>query len=197
MEGIVTAAGHTLPTFAGYDGERQQSPFGRPFAGSAEMTGLARTALARLANARDDAQRQCDERGWAQKTFEWATDTSFTASICDRANQLALAYDDLYAQVDDPATTDEKLGEIIKFVGKYADVSDILDLARSTGWGHVIGKAIIDAPGTIVGAAGNVAGGIGKGIIAAIPWWAWLGGGIYLAAKLGWIDSKTFAKRRA
>jgi hypothetical protein len=195
MEGIVTAAGHTLPSFAGYDGQGQRSPFGRPFAGSSEMAGLAKTALSRLANARDDARRECDDRSWAQRLFELGTDTTFTDSICARADQLTLAYDDLSARVGDPATTDEELGEIIRFVGQHADASDIIALAQATGWGHVVGTAVLDAPGTIVGAAGDVAGGIGAGIIGNIPWWAWAGGGVYLAVKLGWIDSKTFAKK--
>jgi hypothetical protein len=193
MEGVITAAGHTLPSFSGYDGPG--APFGRAFAGSLEMLGLAKTALARLSNARDDAQRECSDRSWAQQAFEWATDTSFTESICARAAQLTLAYDDLSVRVNAPATTDEELGEIIRFVGGYADVTDVLDLARSTEWGRTLGQAFLDAPGTIVGAAGDVAGGLGKGIIGAIPWWAWLGGGVYLAARLGWIDTKTFAKK--
>jgi len=196
MEGVITAAGHTLPSFAGYSAEGQNSPFGRPFAGSSEMTGLAKTALARLANARDDARRECDDRSWAQRLVEWGSDTSFTESICSRADQLTLAYDDLAMRVDDPATTDEALGEIIQFVGQYADASDIIELAKSTEWGRTLGQALLDAPGTIVGAAGDVAGGLGKGIIGNIPWWAWAGGGVYLAVKLGWIDSKTFAKKR-
>ena len=196
MEGVITAAGHTLPTFAGYDGAGRDAPFGRPFAGSSEMTGLAKTALARLANARDDARRACDDRSWAQRLVEWGSDTSFTESICARADQLTLAYDDLAARVDDPATTDEALGEIIQFVGQYADVADVLDLARSTEWGRTVGSALLRAPGTIVDAAGNVVEDIGAGIIGAIPWWAWAGGGVYLAVKLGWIDSKTFAKKR-
>src|SRR3990172_12507057 len=128
MEGVITAAGHTLPSFAGYDGQASGSPFGRPFAGSSEMTGLATTALPRLPNARDDARRECDDRGWAQRLVEWGSDTSFTESICAQADQLTLAYDDLAVRVDDPATTDEELGEIIRFVEKYADVADILDL---------------------------------------------------------------------
>jgi hypothetical protein len=195
MEGIVTAAGHTLPAFAGYDGEGRDASFGRPFAGSSEMAGLAKTALSRLANARDDARRECDDRGWSQRLFEWTTDTSFTESICARADQLTLAYDDLSARVGDPATTDEELGEIIRFVGQHADTSDIIALAQATGWRHVLATAVLDAPGTIVGAAGDAAGGLGKGIIGNIPWWAWAGGGVFLAVKLGWIDSKTFAKK--
>jgi len=201
MEGIVTAAGHTLPSFAGYDGQGQRSPFGRPFAGSSEMTAIVQEALVRLRNAIDVANEACEGKQsldfWTgAATLNWILgNNTSTASVCAAAAQMQVSYDYYAERVADPSTTDEQLAGILVNINENADVRDLIELAKATG-AEAAARLAASVPGAIIDAAGNVVGDIGAGILKAIPWWAWAGGGVFLAVKLGFIDSKTFAKKR-
>jgi hypothetical protein len=200
MEGVITAVGHTLPSFAGYGGARQRSPFGRPFAGSTEMTSLVREALVRLRGAMDVADEACSSKEsldfWTgAATLNWLLgNNTSTDSVCSAAEQLHVAYDYYSERVSDPATTDGELAEILAAVNKSVDIRDLIALAEATG-GEAAAHLAASAPGKVIEAAGEGLEEIGKGILKAIPWWAWLGGGVYLAVRLGWINSKTFAKK--
>jgi hypothetical protein len=201
MEGVITAAGHTLPSFAGYGGEREGAPFGRPFAGGAEMTSLVREALVRLRGAIDVANDACAGKErldfWTgAATLNWILgNNTSTQSVCAAAAQMQVAYDYYAERVADPSTTDEQLADILVGINKNADVRDLIALAEATG-AEAAARLAASAPGAALDAAGQALEEIGKGILKGIPWWAWAGGGVYLAAKLGWIDTKTFAKKK-
>ena len=201
MEGVITAAGHTLPSFAGYSAEGQNSPFGRPLAGSSEMAAIVQEALVRLRNAIDVANDACEGKEsldfWTgAATLNWILgNNTSTASVCTAAANMQVAYDYYSERVADPSTTDETLADILVAINKNADVRDLITLAEATG-AEAAARLAASAPGAALDAAGNVLEEIGKGILKGIPWWAWAGGGVYLAVKLGWIDSKTFAKKR-
>jgi hypothetical protein len=200
MEGVITAAGHTLPAFAGYDGAGRDAPFGRPFAGSSEMASLVQEALIRLRGAIDVANDACEGKQsldfWTgAATLNWILgNNTSTQSVCAAAAQMQTSYDYYSERVADPSTTDEQLAEILVNINENADVRDLIELAKATGAEAAL-RLAASAPGAVIDAAGNVVGEIGAGIIKAIPWWAWAGGGVYLAVKLGWISTKTFAKK--
>jgi hypothetical protein len=139
MEGVITAAGHTLPSFAGYGGEREGAPFGRPFAGGAEMTSLVQEALVRLRSAIDVANEACEGKQsldfWTgARTLNWILgNNTSTASVCTAAANMQVAYDYYAERVADPSTTDEQLADILVGINKNADVRDLIALAEATG----------------------------------------------------------------
>ncbi len=202
MEGIVTTAGHA-PIPGGFAGFGDASPryghanYGRHpfagFAGSSDLVSIANRALQRLQNAADQAQAQCDDRGWFQRGLEWAADSTVSESICNYAAQLQTNHDSFSATVNDPATPDSTIVEILQAIQRETDISDLLDLARSTSAGRVIGQAVLEAPGTVVDWTGQAVGTVAGGVAAGMPWWVWAGGALYLAVAVGGL----FARRRA
>ena len=202
MEGVTTTVGSApIPSSGG--GFGRFGRFGSPvsFAGSSELVSLVKEGLIRLQGAIDVANEACSSKQsldfWTgAQTLNWILgNNTSTASICSAAAQMQVGYDYYAEKADDPNTTDDELTQIIASIHKYVDVSDLMATAEATGGAAAFNLAL-QAPGALVDAAGNVVGDIGKGIIAAIPWWAWVGGGVFLAVKLGWLDSKTFARKR-
>ncbi|TAK97591.1 MAG: hypothetical protein EPO08_21050 [Rhodospirillaceae bacterium] len=163
------------------------------FAGSSDLVTIANRALARLQSAADEAQAQCDGRGWFQRGVEWAADSTATDSICRYAAQLQTNHDSFSATVNDPSTSDAKIVEILQAIQRETDISDLLDLARSTSAGRVIGQAVLEAPGTITDWAGRAASTVAGGVLGGMPWWVWAGGALYLAVAVGGL----FGHRRA
>lgn len=197
MEGIATTIGRAVVPFQGMRGPVGRFgdagfPGGNQYA-TGPMVDIAHQALARYQNAADTAQRACDDQsGFFQTVFNWATGNTSTVSICSAAAQMRMNIDEYSRRVNDPTTTDDQLAEILNFIAQETDISDLQALAASTGVWTVMGNAIVRAPGTIANWGADVAGGIAINI----PWWVYALGGVYLAVKLGWIDSKTFARRR-
>lgn len=66
-----------------------------------------------------------------------------------------------------------------------------LDSTDSAAWaGFQEGAAaglqnVLNAPGQVVGAAGNASGTLLGGILKNIPWWVWLGAAVYFYVTLG------------
>ena len=196
MEGIVTTVGHAqIPGgFAGFGDARllgRRSFSG--FAGSADLVSIANRALQRLRSAADQSQAQCDDRGWFQRGVEWMADSTVTDTICDYAAQLQVNYTEFTRIVNDPWTPDSTIVEILQAIQRETDISDLLDLARSTSAGRVVGQAVLEAPGTVVDWTGRAVGTVAGGIAAGMPWWVWAGGALYLAVAAGGL----FARRRA
>jgi hypothetical protein len=197
VEGIVTTVGHTaIPgSFAGFgmlDRRFRGSPFGN-FAGSSDLVAIANRALQRLQSAADEAQAQCDDRGWFQQAVEWAANSTVSDSICAYAAQLQVNHDSFSVTVNDPSTPDTTIVEVLQAIQRETDISDLLDLARSTSAGSVVGLAVLEAPGTVVDWTGQAASTVVGGVAAGMPWWVWAGGALYLAVAMGGL----FAKRRA
>lgn len=178
---------------------RAPIPFGRfsaygdsvrvgPFAGSADLVNLCNQALGRYQNAIDAAQAACDNQAnyLDQSIFNWATGNTSTQSICNAAAQMRINHDFYAERIADSNTTDDQLAEILAFIGKEINISDLIDLARSTNVLTVVGRSILDAPGTVVGGAGDAGSRILSGIFKNIPWWGWTIGAVYLASQLGW-----------
>lgn len=190
---IPGAGGAGLGSIATFEGDRARRSFGAPrvFAGSSELVTIARQGLGRLQNAADEARAQCEDRGVFQRGFEWLFDSTATDTICDRAAQLELELEDLIPRVDDPRTTDAQLLDILHLIDNAVDIRDLIELAESTEASHVLGEAVFDAPGTAAGwvveGAGEVAEGLGRGILPAIPWWVWVGAAGVGAYKFGLI----------
>ena len=191
MEGVVTAVGHTLPSFAGFGGygsAARRGPF--RFAASSELVDLAQQALARLQNSIDVANDACYNKQsldfWTGAgTLNWLLgNNTSTASVCAAAQSLQAQYDDFSVRVADSRTTDDTLVDILSAIHHSADVSDLLELAKATG-GAAAAKLALQAPGAAIGAAGDVLGDLLGGILKNIPWWVWVGGAGYLAWNLG------------
>jgi hypothetical protein len=183
---------------------RAPIPFGRfsgygamvrasPFAGSADLVSLCNQALGRYQNAIDTAQAACDnQRNYLDQTiFNWATGNTSTQSICNAAAQMQINHDFYAEKVGDASTTDDQLAEILAFIGKEINISDLLDLARSTNVLTVTGRSILDAPGTVVGWGADTGSRIGSGIIGNVPWWGWAIGAAFIASQLGWNPLKS------
>jgi hypothetical protein len=185
---VSTVVGRGPIPFSGLGrlGDPYDGPFGQ-FMGSADLVSIANQALGRYQNAIDTAQQACDEHsGFFQSVFDWATRNTSQQSICNAAAQMRMNRERYAQVVNDPNSTDDQIIEIIGFVQREVDVSDLLDLAKSTDWARVTGRAVLDAPGTVVGWAGQAAGQVAKGIAFNIPWWAWVLGAAFLATQLGW-----------
>lgn len=187
MEGVITAAGRTLPAFHGFgSGGRSRGRYGRHFAQSSELHSLVIQALQRYQNAIDTAQEACDSQStWTQGVFNWITGNTSTQSICMAVDQMRTNHAEYSARIADPETTDEKTAEILSFVNKEVDIRDLLDTAQATGAWRVVGDALVRAPGTAIGLATKPAGEMLGSIFSNIPWWVWLGGAGYLAFSLG------------
>ncbi len=199
MEGIVTTAGHApIPGgFAGFGGAMEAMTGRRSFsgfAGSSDLVAIANRALQRLQNAADQAQAQCDDRGWFQRGVEWLADSTVSDSICRYAAQLQTNHAEFTRIVNDPTTPDSTIVEILQAIPHEVDISDLLDLARSTSAGRVIGQSVLEAPGTVVGWGGEAASTVAGGIAAGMPWWVWAGGALYLAVASGLIDFRRFRR---
>ena len=190
--GVTTTIGRVPIPFAGLGsfGSRDRvSPARRrqAFSGSSELVAIANEALGRYRNAVDTAQEACySQSGLFQSAFNWATGNTSTESICRAAAQMELNYGEYRSRVNDPATSDDAIAEIIGFVNKEIGIQDLVDLARSTNAVTVTGKALLAAPGTAVGLAASGAESIVGGILGNIPWWAWAAGAAFVAVQLGW-----------
>jgi len=153
----------------------------------ASILDIANTALARYEVAVEQAESLCSSRSSVtQRVFDWATGSTATLSICDASAQMRLNHDSYAAMIADPSTTTAQAQEILLFINKEINVSDLVSLANATNAVSVVGTSVLKAPGTAVGMAGNAAAsGLGT-ILGAFPWWAWAIGGIALASWLGW-----------
>lgn len=176
--GITTVVGRgPIPfgSYGGISGENRYARGRRGFAGSSDVVEIAKEGLRRYEAAMDVADEACSarDRDWwtGFSTIRWLAGDTSTASICSGAAQLHTAYDYYSALVADPNTPDEKLIEIIGNMNQQVDIHDLVDLARTTSAGHLLGKAITDLPGDLA---------------LAIPWWAWVVGAGALAVALGW-----------
>lgn len=172
---VTTTVGYTPIPFGkapGY-GRFGSTSRGGVFAGSSEMVGLCTEALARLQVAIDVANEKCSKAWFG------------AGSICAAAAQMQIDHDYYEGIVQDPNTPDEKLGEILVFINKNADISDLLALAKAGSASHIIGDAIIQAPGTAVHLLAEGAEEVAKPVLAAIPWWAWAFGALYVANMFG------------
>lgn len=202
--GVTTVVGHSPIPFAGLgaygDPRRWQRGRGRQspgFAGSADLTTIAQEALLRYQNAIDVANQECEgQSGLFQKAFNWATGNTSTQSICAAAQQMQINYDGYLSKIQDSYTSDDQIAEIVGFIGKEIDISDLIATAKATNAVSVAGRALLDAPGTAVGMATGAAGQVGAGIIGNIPWWVWVGGAVFLATQLGWEPWKSKPLKR-
>jgi len=198
--GITTTVGRVPIPFAGFGSYGSTGakwiPSRRPtFAGSSELVSIANQALSRLQNAIDTANAACEgQSGYGQAIFNWITSNTSTETICNAAYNMQVAYDDYYARVNDPNTTDDQLAEILAFIKKNIDIHDLIETANATNVLTVMGKAILGVPGTIIGGAASGVEQIGKGIFGAIPWWGWALGAAYIATQLGWKPLETFKR---
>lgn len=195
MSDVTVTAGRVPIPFGKLSGYAGASRIGR-YAGSSDLVGLCTEALVRLQNATDVAQQKCqDHRGYFQRAFDYMAGQTATASICAAAAQMQLDHDEYAALVEDPNTTDETLAQILVYINRNADISDLLALAKASSAGHIIGDALIRAPGTAIGLAAEGVEEVAKPIFFNIPWWGWVIGGLYVANKLGWVTADTFRKR--
>ena len=173
--------------FGRFSGYGQTARLG-PFAGSADLVTICNQALSRYQNAIDTAQAACDNQAnyLDQAIFNWATGNTSTQSICNAAAQMQINHDFYAEKVADENTTDDQLAEILSFINREVNISDLIDTALSTNVLSVMGRSLLQAPGTVVGWIGGAGSKIGAGIIGNIPWWGWALGAAFLASQLGW-----------
>ena len=188
---VTTTVGHAPIPFGRFSGYGRAPSRGRGFAGSSDLVSLCQQALGRLRNAIDVANEACSSKEsldfWTgAATLNWLLgNNTSTASVCNAAAQMQLAYDDYSMRVADPNNTDDLLAQILVNIHQSTDISDLLETAKATGGGAALDLAL-EAPGEVVGLLGAGLGKVGAGIIGNVPWWAWAAGALYLATQLGW-----------
>ena len=170
------------------------------FGSSSSMRNLAFQALNSWAPVVATLQQECasaSDPSWYQRMVNSLTGSTANESICNRASTAQAFYDTCYAKASDSSTSDEALAEIIGYVHKNLDISDVVELAEAEPSLSNLGKALLRAPGTAIGLTGDAAsiaiasvgeglGSAAKSLLKAIPWWVWAAGGVFVAVQLGW-----------
>lgn len=155
---------------------RAPIPFGR-FSGygdasvTEDQVALVNAAMDRYKAAALNAAMACAVRSEnpIQQIFEWITDSTFTGSICDRADQMKRNIDDYSDRISDPNTTPDQLMEILGFIRRETDISDLVDLYNASSVAHIVGGAFDP-----------------RKTADLIPWWVWAIGGAAALGALGW-----------
>ena len=207
MEGITLTAGHSAIPFGGMrgpvgrwggEGSGDWAPYGDAGypGGNQYATGpmvtLGQQALQRYQNAADAAAQACQSQsGIFQTAFNYVTGNTSTQSICAAAAQMQVNIDAYAKVVNDPTSTDDQLAEVMNFIARETDISDLLATAAATNAWTVVGNSLVRAPGTAVGWVANTAGQLGAGILGNIPWWLYALGGLYVASQLGLFKRRT------
>lgn len=159
MAAITVTTGHAPIPFSGFGGYADAGQTDTP---TVDRSAIVAKALDRYRAAALEAQMMCDTRSGNpfQQIFEWATNSTFTGSICDRAAVMKQNVDSYAAHLADPSTTDEQVQEILGFMNKETNISDLITLYNASSAGGIIEKSI-DPRNVIPTAAG------------LIPWWVW------------------------
>lgn len=147
--------------------------FAEGFGASDQMVSLGNQALDRFSKVVADADAQLakvslGQRAWDFVTGQWST----VESMSNRVAMLHTTYDDFKQKVNDPATDDAKIAEIIDVLGHSwaVSVDDLKALIKATAPSTQLPSFVPTVPQ----------------ILGPIPWWVW---GIGAVAVLGLLAS--------